>query len=198
MRAIRTWARSRARCTSRRRLRRDPVDRLGHGTAVAAAIREKVPEADLFAVKIFDRRLSANIDAFLRALRMVPRRGHGRGQSESGHGKPRASRAALRGLARRTAWWSAQRICCRGACRAWSALAADEKLPARRFRRARRRLSGVALPAADSGVPPERNLHGVSFAVANMTGFVAVALALSPRGELLEQRCGRYYRRTGG
>ena len=26
----------------------DPVDRLGHGTAVAGAIREKVPEADLF------------------------------------------------------------------------------------------------------------------------------------------------------
>src|SRR5580658_9616103 len=46
----------------------DPVDRLGHGTAVAAAIREKVPEADLFSVKVFDRRLSAKIQAIVRAL----------------------------------------------------------------------------------------------------------------------------------
>src|SRR5580698_4286270 len=46
----------------------DPVDRLGHGTAVAAAIREKAPQADLFSVKVFDRRLSAKIQAILRAL----------------------------------------------------------------------------------------------------------------------------------
>jgi hypothetical protein len=31
--------------------------------------------------------------------------------------------------------------------------------------------SGYARPIP--GVPPERNLHGVSFAVANMTGFIA-------------------------
>jgi subtilisin family serine protease len=46
----------------------DTVDRLGHGTAVAGAIREKVPAADLFAVKVFDRRLSVHIGAILRAL----------------------------------------------------------------------------------------------------------------------------------
>src|SRR5579863_943698 len=46
----------------------DPVDRLGHGTAVAAAIREKAPDADLFAVKVFDRRLSAQIGAIIHAL----------------------------------------------------------------------------------------------------------------------------------
>ena len=39
----------------------DFVDRLGHGTAVAAAIREKAPDADLFAVKVFDRALSTSI-----------------------------------------------------------------------------------------------------------------------------------------
>jgi subtilisin family serine protease len=46
----------------------DPVDRLGHGTAVAGAIREKAPLADLFAVKVFDQRLSVNNAAILRAL----------------------------------------------------------------------------------------------------------------------------------
>src|SRR5580700_2450330 len=46
----------------------DPIDRLGHGTAVAGAIREKVPDAELYAVKVFDRRLTANIEVILRAL----------------------------------------------------------------------------------------------------------------------------------
>ena len=39
----------------------DFVDRLGHGTAVTAAIREKAGEAELFAVKVFDRALSTSI-----------------------------------------------------------------------------------------------------------------------------------------
>src|ERR1700749_4721091 len=46
----------------------DAIDRLGHGTAVAAAIREKAPDAELYAVKVFDRRLRANIDMIVSAL----------------------------------------------------------------------------------------------------------------------------------
>src|SRR5580704_251875 len=46
----------------------DPVDRLGHGTAVAAAIREKVADAEIFSVKVFDRRLSTEIGALIQAL----------------------------------------------------------------------------------------------------------------------------------
>ena len=46
----------------------EPVDRLGHGTAVAGAIRQWAPEADLYAVKVFDRRLSATIETLLQAL----------------------------------------------------------------------------------------------------------------------------------
>src|ERR1700691_335844 len=46
----------------------DPIDRLGHGTAVAGAIREKAPDAELYAVKVFDRRLTANIGVIVRAL----------------------------------------------------------------------------------------------------------------------------------
>lgn len=47
----------------------DFTDRLGHGTAVAGAIREKIGrDAELYAVKVFDQRLTANIDVILRAL----------------------------------------------------------------------------------------------------------------------------------
>src|SRR5690349_8111601 len=46
----------------------DYIDRLGHGTAVAGAIREKAPEAEIYAVKIFDRRLAAEIGAMARAI----------------------------------------------------------------------------------------------------------------------------------
>src|SRR5262245_61210290 len=38
----------------------DFVDRLGHGTAVTAVIREKAPEAEILAVKVFDRELTAS------------------------------------------------------------------------------------------------------------------------------------------
>ena len=50
----------------------DYVDRLGHGTAVAAAIREKAPAAEIFAIKVFDRELAATgvalVAAFERAI----------------------------------------------------------------------------------------------------------------------------------
>src|ERR1700679_3933527 len=46
----------------------DGIDRLRHRTAVAGAIREKMPDAQLYPVQVFDRRLTANIDAILRAL----------------------------------------------------------------------------------------------------------------------------------
>ena len=46
----------------------DYVDRIGHGTAVAAVIREKAPAAELFALKVFDRELSAPIASLVAAI----------------------------------------------------------------------------------------------------------------------------------
>ncbi|MGH9345731.1 MAG: S8 family serine peptidase, partial [Vicinamibacterales bacterium] len=48
--------------------RADIVDRNGHGTAVAAAIRDKAPGADLLAVKIFDRTLAATAGDLAEAI----------------------------------------------------------------------------------------------------------------------------------
>ena len=47
----------------------DVVDRLGHGTAVAAAIREKAPDVELLAVKVFDQTLAATGRALVEAIR---------------------------------------------------------------------------------------------------------------------------------
>src|SRR5437879_6087499 len=46
----------------------DFIDRIGHGTAVAAVIREKAPDAELFAVKIFDRKLSTDVQTLAHAI----------------------------------------------------------------------------------------------------------------------------------
>ena len=48
------------------------LDRIGHGTAVAAAIRERAPGADLLAVKVFHHQLSASIDTLVAPVSTGP------------------------------------------------------------------------------------------------------------------------------
>jgi subtilisin family serine protease len=43
-------------------------DRLGHGTAVAALVHHMNPQAELFAVKIFDNKLATSLSAVIRAI----------------------------------------------------------------------------------------------------------------------------------
>src|SRR5262249_41754651 len=47
----------------------DFTDRMGHGTAVAAAIREKSPGVELLAVKVFHLQLATSVDVLSRAIR---------------------------------------------------------------------------------------------------------------------------------
>ena len=53
----------------------DYVDRLGHGTAVTAAIREKAPHAEILAIKVFWRALSTDIATLVRAIDEAADRG---------------------------------------------------------------------------------------------------------------------------
>ena len=46
----------------------DYFDRLGHGTAVAVAIQERAPHAELLAVKVFDWELSASVKTLVSAI----------------------------------------------------------------------------------------------------------------------------------
>src|SRR3954471_20420363 len=51
------------------------TDRLGHGTAVIAAIREKAPDAEIIAIKVFWRALSTNVASLVRAIDEAAARG---------------------------------------------------------------------------------------------------------------------------
>ena len=85
----------------------DYVDRLGHGTAVTAAIREKAPAAEIFAIKVFDRELAATGVALVAACERAIEHGahiinlslghaERRSRSRAGRASCAPSRAAAR------------------------------------------------------------------------------------------------------
>ena len=171
----------------------DYVDRLGHGTAVAAAIREKAPECELLAARVFDRALTTTGQALVAAIEWSALQGVqiinlSLGTSNQGHAPALAAAVAtaaahgaivvsaapqegaawlpggLPGVVAVDVDWD----CPRDECRVVSA-GAD-----------RIRLSASGYPRPIPGVPPERNFSGLSFAVANATGLLALALEGRP------------------
>ena len=173
---------------------RDYVDRLGHGTAVTAVIREKAPAAELFCIKVFDRELAATGKALVAAVeKAIEHRARiinlSLGTRNRDYEPALASvvaEAARTGItviaageqdgmrwlpgALPTVWpvlldWSIPRDECRVTMRAGAAPVCMA--------------SGYPRPIP--GVPPERNLKGLSFAVANVTGLVAASLLVSPQ-----------------
>ena len=170
----------------------DYVDRIGHGTAVMAVIREKAPAAECYAVRIFDQRLSASAPTLLAAIDWaVSARVHvinlSLGTSNATHAPAfavavaRASEAGVTIVSARdddgVEWFP-------GSLPGVVPVQVDWTCPRDHFQTVRVghtnvfRTSGFARPIP--GVDPRRNLHGVSFAVANMTGFIAQALSLAP------------------
>jgi subtilisin family serine protease len=173
----------------------DVMDRIGHGTAVAAAIREKVPNAELYAVKVFDRTLSSDVAILVRGIEWAVGAGCqlinlSLGTIETQH-EPRL---------REVVAWAAEQgsvIVAAGADdgRRWLPgslpgvleVRADWDCPRTTFRVERSARGGVicrasGYPREIPGIPPERNLKGVSFAVANMTGFAG--RVVEPRGRV--------------
>lgn len=164
----------------------DFIDRLGHGTAVAAVIREKAPHADLYAVKIFDHKLSTDVHALVHAIRWCA--AHQMNWINLSLGTTNSEHAGLLQRAIDDALAQGSTIvsafehdgarwlpgslpgaipvlldwdCPRGG---WRIQVTDDG-------RKLYRTSGYPRPIP--GVPPERNLKGISFAVANVTGLLA-------------------------
>lgn len=148
----------------------DLVDRLGHGTAVAGAIREKVPAAEIYAVKVFDRRLSTSLETIFRALEWCVENKMEVINMSIGVRKEVGQAAGLPLV-----------VTVPGVLADAIEVRADETCPRDVYYYRDGIFYASPHPRPIPGVPPERNLNGASFAVANMTGFVARALAGSSR-----------------
>ena len=175
----------------------DYLDRLGHGTAVAAAIKERAPGAELFCVKVFHRDLTATIAALVAAIdwsagQRADLINLSLGTSNPDHAAglrdavERATDAgallvaagtsggvdylpgSLTGVVRVELDWACPRL---GATVSGEGAAAVCGA------------SGYARPMP--GVSPERNLKGISFAVANTTGVLARELRPGSRATVL-------------
>ena len=179
--------------------KRDFTDRIGHGTAVAAAIREKAPDAEIWAVRVFGTRLSTTATTLVRAIEWAAGRGVDLINLSLGTQRPqhRSAMAAvvataagrgslvvspavhegrewLPGCLPGTAGVELDRECARGELRVSGACGGVAGRDGPAASALRFRASGYPRPIP--GVSPELNLHGVSFAAANVSGFLARGL----------------------
>lgn len=167
-------------------LHADFVDCLGHGTAVAAAVREKAPAAEILVAKVFDRELAATGPALVAAcewaieqradvvnLSLGTTNTQHEGALASVVSRLRAAGAVIiaAGPQDGVRWLP-------GSLPGVWSVTLDWALPREQCRvvvSQAREVSFTAsgFPRPIPGVPPAKNLKGVSFAVANVTGLLA-------------------------
>lgn len=157
------------------------LDYLGHGTAVAGVIREKAPNAELLIAKVFDRTLNTSIDRLLRAIDWaISERADlinlSLGTTNEEH---RASfEAAVSRAAAAGATLIAAHAALPGSLAGVIGVDVDWSCPRESYRHemrdGQRCFLASGYPRPIPSQPVERNLSGVSFAVANMTGFAAM------------------------
>ena len=193
------WGRSPERCKLRR-----PAWATIRSTAwdtvqpSPAAIREKAPYADLYAVKVFGGRLAANMDMILRALAWCRNQKMDLINLSLGTANPDHRALFLEALDRNATVVSAATLL-PGTLPGVIAVGVDEECPRDRFRYRDGSFYASPYPRPIDGVPPARNLQGVSFSVANMTGLIArmwpfgsqreLATALRENAECSEEVC---------
>lgn len=167
----------------------DVSDRLGHGTAVAGVIHEKAPDAALVAVKVFDRALRTSGRALVDAIRWAittraaivnlslgtVNREHEAALAEV------VGEAIAAGILIVSAAPDDHDRWLPGSLTGVIGVEADAdsprdacsiKLQPDGCIRAR----ASPLPRPVSGLPPARHVQGTSFAVANVTGLLALAM----------------------
>jgi len=167
----------------------DALDVLGHGTAVASAIHEKAPGAELFAVKVFDRVLATSVPTLVRALDWASEQGVHLVNLSLGTPNPfraealagAVARARARGTLVVSARGSGEAAWYPGVLPDVLGVGLDEACPREGVvieedEDGALALGGSPYPRPIPGVPRERNLSGISFAVANVTGVLARVL----------------------
>ena len=169
------------------------VDRLGHGTAAAAAIHEKAPEAELWVVKVFDAELATTVRALVRAIdwasecgcRLVNLSLGTPNEFREKELAPAIERAVARGTIVVSAFEHEGLRWFPGSISGALGVVMDAEQPREAVSPieidGRQVLRASPYPRPIPGVPLDRNLNGISFAVANATGVLARLLEDAPQ-----------------
>ena len=166
----------------------DAIDRIGHGTAVAAAINEKAPDARLIPVKLFHRHLATNAEALAQAIEWAAGAGAtvinlSLGTANAVHRdrlvaavEVASAHGALVIAPRETEGVSLLPGSLDGVLGVLGATDGErDEIELRAVERGYCATASI-FPRPIPDVPRERNLSGISFAVANVSGFIARAL----------------------
>jgi len=163
----------------------DFVDRIGHGTAVAAAIREKSPGATLLVAKIFHRQLATSVDVLARAITWASDQGAqlinlSLGTANPAHDELLADAvryAATKGSLVVSAREANGVVWLPGSLSGVAGVLANAGIDRDELDVVRSldslTFAASPYPRPIPNVSRERNLSGVSFAVANASGFLA-------------------------
>jgi subtilisin family serine protease len=162
----------------------DYLDCLGHGTAVAGVIHEKAPAARILAVKIFDKQLAATVDQLVRGIEWALLHQARVINLSLGTSNPK-HRAKLQ-LAIEKAIEAGVRVvsalqvdgvpCFPGSLPGVLGVEADASIPREEVRITGDRAIASPYPRPIPGLPRERNLSGISFAVANVSGYLCAKI----------------------
>ena len=165
----------------------DTLDRIGHGTAVAAAIREKAPDATLVPVKVFDRALATDARTLAEAIRWAADNACqivnlSLGTANAEHAEllqAAVSYAVERGTHVVAAFesdavrWLPGSLTGAIGVMGRSDIEREELVAEFTAPFDRLPVGASIYPRPIPGVARERNLSGISFAVANVSGFLA-------------------------
>ena len=157
----------------------DFADRIGHGTAVAGVIREKAPSAELYAVRVFDRRLAASIDILMRGLDWCLSHSiHVINLSVGTANEQHRTRFEdfLRRAQSRGVFVVTAANMLPGTLDGSIRVDCDEECDRDTCRFQNGTFLASPYPRPIPGVPRERNLRGISFAIANCTGLLVRAM----------------------